>query len=102
MESGLLSFDEAKRVFEKKQKSNKFCSPIKTISSVKRTTKSVTVKREPASSPVSSTRKTTTDSKVAVKQSKKRKLVNGNSEDDSDEDFSIKKEPKKTKSEVID
>lgn len=84
MESGLLSFDEAKNVFEKKQM-RKFSSPTK---AVKRSTESVTVKKKPESS-----LKKTTDSRAGVKQSKKRKVNDGSSEDD----FSIQKMATKQK-----
>lgn len=98
MESGLLSFDEAKKVFERKQTKNKFSSPIKAISAVERNTESVTVKKKPPSSPVSlNRRRPTTESKVAAKQSRKRKVDDGSSEDDSDDDFSVKKVVKKPK-----
>lgn len=97
MESGLLSFDEAKKVFERKQTKNKFSSPIKAISVVERNTESVTVKKKPPSSPVSLNRRSTTESKVAAKQSRKRKVDDGSSEDDSDDDFSVKKVVKKPK-----
>ncbi|GAY42909.1 hypothetical protein CUMW_070600 [Citrus unshiu] len=97
MESGLLSFDAAKKVFERKQTKNKFSSPIKAISAVERNTDSVTVKKKPPSSPVSLNRRSTTESKVAAKQSRKRKVDDGSSEDDSDDDFSVKKVVKKPK-----
>ncbi|KDO84874.1 hypothetical protein CISIN_1g042570mg, partial [Citrus sinensis] len=97
MESGLLSFDEAKKVFERKQTKNKFSSPIKAISAVERNTESVTVKEKPPFSPVSLNRRSTTESKVAAKQSRKRKVDDGSSEDDSDDDFSVKKVVKKPK-----
>lgn len=98
MESGLLSFDEAKKVFERKQTKNKFSSPIKAISVAERNTESVTVKKKPPSSPVSlNRRRPTTESKVAAKQSRKRKVDDGSSEDDSDDDFSVKKVVKKPK-----
>lgn len=97
MESGLLSFDEAKKVFERKQTKNKFSSPIKAISVVERNTESVTVKEKPPFSPVSLNRRSTTESKVAAKQSRKRKVDDGSSEDDSDDDFSVKKVVKKPK-----
>ncbi|KAJ0024836.1 hypothetical protein Pint_09377 [Pistacia integerrima] len=83
MESGLLSFDEAKKVFEKKQKRNqqqKLSSPTK-----------------PISSPVSASKKKTSESKVGVNQSKKRKVEDESSEEDSDDDFRVKKLAKKQK-----
>ncbi|XVF73913.1 hypothetical protein PTKIN_Ptkin13bG0019100 [Pterospermum kingtungense] len=84
MESGLLPLAEAKKVFEKKQKKiqkQKLSSPMKAGSAVKGSTKSVTAKKTPPVSPVSSNKKKT-DLKVAPKQTKKRKA-----EESSDDDF---------------
>ncbi|KAJ0086449.1 hypothetical protein Patl1_09544 [Pistacia atlantica] len=83
MDSGLLSFDEAKKVFEKKQKRNqqqKLSCPTK-----------------PISSPVSSSKKKTSESKAGVNQSKKRKVEDEICEEDSDDDFRVKKLAKKQK-----
>ncbi|KAI4388480.1 hypothetical protein MLD38_000803 [Melastoma candidum] len=68
MESGLLPRKEAKRVFEKKQKS-KFASPAKSTGSARRTPQSDAA-RKAVSSMVSSIKKTT-EVKVSSKQSKK-------------------------------
>lgn len=92
MECGLLPEEVAKKVFEKKQKKNqlqKLGSPMKTVVTVNKTSKSVTAKKETLSSPVSSQKKKKTpDSKVASKQTKKRKIEDGScSEDGSDDDF---------------
>ncbi|XP_058223300.1 uncharacterized protein LOC131333016 [Rhododendron vialii] len=92
MECGLLPEEVAKKVFEKKQKKNplqKLGSPMKTVVTVNKTSKSVTSKKETLSSPVSSQKKKKTpDSKVASKQTKKRKIEDGScSEDGSDDDF---------------
>ncbi|KAF7137803.1 hypothetical protein RHSIM_Rhsim07G0247600 [Rhododendron simsii] len=92
MECGLLPEEVAKKVFEKKQKKNqlqKLGSPMKTVITVNKTSKSVTAKKETLSSPVSSQKKKKTpDSKVASKQTKKRKIEDGScSEDGSDDDF---------------
>ncbi|KAI8548942.1 hypothetical protein RHMOL_Rhmol07G0312700 [Rhododendron molle] len=92
MECGLLPEEVAKKVFEKKQKKNqlqKLGSPMKTVVTVNKTSKSVTAKKETLSSPVSSQKKKKTpDSKVTSKQTKKRKIEDGScSEDGSDDDF---------------
>ncbi|XP_044475976.1 FACT complex subunit SSRP1-A-like isoform X2 [Mangifera indica] len=92
MESGLLSFDEAKEVFEKKQKRNqqqKLSSPKKSVSTVK--------KKPPPPSLVSSGKNKTTDSRLAVNQCKKRKVEDKRSEEDSDDEFMVKKLAKKQK-----
>ncbi|XP_038897144.1 uncharacterized protein LOC120085300 [Benincasa hispida] len=101
MESGLLSKEEAKKVFEKKQKKaplQKLSSPLKTVSAVKSVTKTAIVKKTVQSSSVSSDKTTKVDSKVMTKLSKKRKSKDESSEDDSDDDFiisrSIKKKPR--------
>lgn len=87
----MLPEEVAKKVFEKKQKKNqlqKLGSPMKTVITVNKTSKSVTAKKETLSSPVSSQKKKTPDSKVASKQTKKRKIEDGScSEDGSDDDF---------------
>lgn len=83
MESGLLPLAEAKKVFEKKQKKikqQKLSSPMKPGSAVKSSTGSVT-KRTPMVSPGSSNKRKT-DSKVAPKQTKKRKAEESESSDD--------------------
>ncbi|XP_022145662.1 transcriptional regulator ATRX homolog [Momordica charantia] len=101
MESGLLSKEEAKKVFEKKQKKaplQKLSSPVKAVTAVKSVTKTAIVKKTVQSSPLSSNKKTTVDSKVMTKQSKKRKSKDESSEDESDDDFiisrSVKKKPR--------
>ncbi|KAA8528751.1 hypothetical protein F0562_036106 [Nyssa sinensis] len=104
MESGLLSKEVAKKVYEKKQKRNqqqKISSPMKTAVSVKKITHSVTVKKKithsvtvkkkTPSSPVSSQKKKTPESKIPSKQSKKRKVGDGSSEEESDDDFTLVK-----------
>ncbi|KAL0553370.1 hypothetical protein IC582_007264 [Cucumis melo] len=98
MESGLLSKEEAKEVFEKKQKKaplQKLSSPMKTVSAVKSVTKTAVVKKTVQSSPLSSNRTTKVDSKVVMKSSKKRKSKDDSSEDDSDDDFFISQSIKK-------
>lgn len=92
MECGLLPKEVAKKVFEKKQKKSqlqKLGSPMKTVVTVKKTSKSVTVKKETSSSPGSlQKKKKTPDSKVTSKQTKKRKIEDDSfSEDGSDDDF---------------
>ncbi|KAF8406564.1 hypothetical protein HHK36_008652 [Tetracentron sinense] len=88
MESGLLSKEEAKKIYEKKLKRSqqqKLNSPIKTITTVKRTKQSVTVKRK-TTSPASSAKKKITESKTVSKLSKKRKIEDGDSVNESDDD----------------
>ncbi|KAG5246487.1 nucleolin [Salix suchowensis] len=110
MESGLLPVEMARKVHEKKQKKNKFTSPVKTVSVTKRIQSTTVTKRTPSSAVsstktkttcskvVSSTKTKVTDSKVASKQPKKRKAGDESSEDDSDEDFLItRKNAKKQK-----
>ncbi|KAJ6931536.1 hypothetical protein NC652_014894 [Populus alba x Populus x berolinensis] len=110
MESGLLPLEMAKKVHEKKQKKNKFTSPVKTITVTKKTQSTTVTKKTPSSAVsstktkttdtkvVSSTKTKATDSKVASKQPKKRKAGDESSEDDSDEDFLItRKNAKKQK-----
>ncbi|XP_062165576.1 uncharacterized protein LOC133872077 isoform X2 [Alnus glutinosa] len=85
MESGLLSKEVAKKVYEKKQKGStqqKFSSPAKAVATVKRTTVSVSVKKKLPCSPVSSNKKRTTGSIVASRQTKKQKIEDGSSDDD--------------------
>lgn len=101
MESGLLSKEEAKKVFEKKQKKaplQKLSSPGKTVSAVKSVMKTAIVKKTVQSSPVSSNKTTKVDSKVVTKLLKKRKSKDESSEDESDDEFiisqSIKKKPR--------
>ncbi|KAK9136468.1 hypothetical protein Syun_015798 [Stephania yunnanensis] len=72
MESGLLPLEVAKKVYEKKQKKNqqlKLRSPIKAVSSVTKTSRTVTVKKT-TSSQGSSVKSKITQSKTTVKQSK--------------------------------
>ncbi|XP_022940536.1 protein PXR1-like [Cucurbita moschata] len=99
MESGLLSKEEAKKVFEKKQKKaplQKLSSPGKTVTTVKSVTKTTIVKNTVQSPPVSSNKKTmTVGSKVVAKQSTKRNLKDESSEDESDDDFIISRSMKK-------
>ena len=110
MESGLLPVEMARKVHEKKQKKNKFTSPVKTVSVTKRIQSTTVTKRTPSSAVSSTKTKTTgskvvsstttkvTDSKVASKQPRKRKAGDESSEDDSDEDFLItRKNAKKQK-----
>nr|AFK46842.1 unknown [Medicago truncatula] len=56
MESGLLPKEVAKKVFEKKQKKalQQVTSPVKSVTAVKKSTKSVTVKKESPATPNSS------------------------------------------------
>jgi len=89
MESGLLPKEVAKKVFEKKQKKalqQKVTSPVKSVTAVKKSTKSVTVKKESPATPNSSVKKKPTNS--TSKPTKKRKSESTSSEDDdSDFDF---------------
>ncbi|XP_030446814.1 uncharacterized protein LOC115669819 [Syzygium oleosum] len=88
MESGLLPKEEAKKVFEKKQRKSqgqKLSSPAKSAVSVKRSSQTVSIKKKDLSSSVSSKKKTT-DVKVLSKQPKKRKDEDS---EDSDDDFVI-------------
>ncbi|KDP36920.1 hypothetical protein JCGZ_08211 [Jatropha curcas] len=96
MESGLLSKEEAKKVYEMKQKKNqnKLSSPIKAVTTAKKS-QSATVKRTTAPSPISSIKKKATDSKPELKQPKKRKVVDGSSNEDSDDDFIVNRSIKK-------
>lgn len=55
MESGLLSMEVAKKVYEKKQKNNKLTSPVKAASVTKKI-QSATVTKKTPSSAVSSTK----------------------------------------------
>ncbi|KAK3023790.1 hypothetical protein RJ639_043406 [Escallonia herrerae] len=90
MESGLLSKEVAKKVYEKKLKISRqqeLGSPMKAVITVKRTADSVTVKKRTISSPVSTQKKKTPNSKVASKQSKKRKVDDDMSDHGSDNDF---------------
>ncbi|CAK9178417.1 unnamed protein product [Ilex paraguariensis] len=89
MEFGLLSKEVAKKVFERKQKKiqqQKLGSPVKTVVTVKKKAESVTVTRKTSSSRVL-TKKTTSESKVMTKQSKKRKMEDTASDNESDDDF---------------
>ncbi|KAJ7005810.1 hypothetical protein NC653_005210 [Populus alba x Populus x berolinensis] len=81
MESGLLSMEVAKKVYEKKQKNSKLTSPVKAASVTKKI-QSATVTKKTPSSAVSSTKTKTTDSTVASRQPKKRKAGDSISEDD--------------------
>ncbi|CAJ2642937.1 unnamed protein product [Trifolium pratense] len=97
MESGLLPREVAKKVFEKKQKKGmqaKITSPVKAGTTVKQSTKSVTVKKESSTTPNSSAKKKTTNS--TSKQTKKRKFESTSSEDD-DSDFIGSAKTKKRK-----
>ncbi|KAM0967652.1 hypothetical protein ACFX13_016406 [Malus domestica] len=91
MEHGLLPKQEAEKVFEKKQKKSqlqKLNSPMK--SSVKTSTKSVTVKKNtPSPIAVSNKKPPTLVSKDASKLSKKQKTEYSSSNDDSDDDFMV-------------
>ncbi|KAK4751366.1 hypothetical protein SAY87_004848 [Trapa incisa] len=91
MESGLLPKEEAKKIFEKKQRkapAHRLSSPAKSASSVKRTSQTTaTVKKiSLPSSPLSSNKKMT-EVKVSAKQVKKRKDKGSDSDSDSDDDF---------------
>ncbi|KAK1297189.1 hypothetical protein QJS10_CPB15g00510 [Acorus calamus] len=86
MEWGLLSFDEAKKVYEKKigkAQQLKLISPVKAVSVKKTSTVSVKVTKVDSAS------------KTTPKASKKRK-ANQSSDEDSDDDFTTmtKKEEK--------
>nr|GMD96208.1 nucleolar protein 58 isoform X1 [Ipomoea batatas] len=101
MESGLLSKDEAKEVFEKikkKAQQQKHISPKK---SVKKTTASpVPAKKTQTPSPAVSThqRKKAAASEAKPKQSNKRKKEDDDSDDGSDDDFVLApRNPKKQK-----
>lgn len=92
MESGLLSKEVAKKVYEKKLKRSqqqKLCSPMKSVVTVKKNANSVTIKRKTLSSSTVTEKKKTPDSKVASKQSKKRKKENDDdaSAEESNGDF---------------
>lgn len=93
MESGLLPKDLAKKVFEKKQKKAqqlKLGSPLKTVVTVKKTTESVTIKKTTSSSTTPSTQKKKTPDSgktESMQRSKKRKLKDDSSEEDSDDGF---------------
>lgn len=94
MESGLLPKEEAKKVFERKQKKaqqQKLSSPMKTVVTVKKKDGTVTIEKQSTKSPVSSDRKSKMpDTKTASKQQpKKRKSRDDSSEDDSDADFTL-------------
>lgn len=102
MESGLLQKEEAKKIFEKKQKRNqaqRLSSPAKPSASVKRSSQTIaTVKKKSSpSSPLSSNKKTA-EVKVSAKQVKKRKDDDRSSDTDSDDDFvlarSVAKKPR--------
>jgi len=86
MESGLLPKEVARKVFEKKKKKcpTKLSSPVKAVSAVKSSTKSVTVKKKNPTSPLSSLKKNTTNS--TSKHSIKRKSMALSSEDENDPD----------------
>ncbi|KAK2392644.1 hypothetical protein QL285_065982 [Trifolium repens] len=98
MESGLLPKEVAKKVFEKKQKKGmqqRITSPVKSGTTVKKSTKSVTVKKASSSTPNSSAKKKTMNS--TPKPTKKRKAESSSSEDD-DSDFDVgSAKPKKRK-----
>ncbi|GAB4839129.1 hypothetical protein Ancab_028657 [Ancistrocladus abbreviatus] len=93
MESGLLPVEEAKKVYNKKQKKNnlqRLGSPVKAPSSAK-STQSLTVKKKSLpSSPKSSVKKKMTELVVQVKKSKKGKK-DESSEEDSGDEFVISK-----------
>jgi len=94
MDSGLLSMEVAKKVYEKKQKNNKLTSPVKAASVTKKIQSATVTKKTPSSAVSSTKTKTTvskvlsstetkaTDSKVASRQPKKRKAGDESSEDD--------------------
>ncbi|KAJ9186449.1 hypothetical protein P3X46_002021 [Hevea brasiliensis] len=86
MESGLLSKEEAKKVYEKKQKKNqqKLSSLMKAVVTTKETHSVTIVKKKTPSSSVSSTKKKTIESKLEIKQSKKRKIADRSSGEFSD------------------
>lgn len=102
MESGLLPKEVAKKVFEKKQKKalqQKVSSPVKSVTAVKKSTKSVTIKKESPATPNSSVKKKPTNStskqtNSTSKPTKKHKSENSSSEDD-DSDFDIGSATKK-------
>lgn len=91
MESGLLSKEAAKKIFEKKQKKaqhQKLKSPMKAVVNVKSKAESVTIKKKTSSSTVLTQKKKTPDSKVVSKQSKKHKIAESSSENGlHDDDF---------------
>ncbi|KAF8022689.1 hypothetical protein BT93_F0262 [Corymbia citriodora subsp. variegata] len=96
MESGLLPKDEAKKVFDKKQRKSqaqKLSSPAKSAVSVQRSSQTVSIKKKDLSFSVSSKKKTT-DVKVLSKQSKKRKDEDTSCGEDSDDDFVISRTKK--------
>ncbi|KAJ8772689.1 hypothetical protein K2173_027866 [Erythroxylum novogranatense] len=88
MESGLLPIDVAKKVNEKKQKKSqiKVTSPLKGVTPARRA-QTENVRKSTDASSVSQKKKITGTGTVASKQSKKRKIGDGSSEDDSDRDF---------------
>ncbi|PKI77440.1 hypothetical protein CRG98_002213 [Punica granatum] len=90
MESGLLPKEEAKKVFEKKQKrsqAQRLGSPVKSVASVKRSSQTTaTVKNNLPSSPLSLNKKTT-NAKVLTKLVKNRKDEDRSFDNDSDDDF---------------
>ncbi|XP_010061070.2 protein IWS1 homolog A [Eucalyptus grandis] len=93
MESGLLPKDEAKKVFEKKQRKGqapKHSSPAKSAISVQRSSQTMSIKKKDLSSSVYSKKKTT-DVKVLSKQPKKPKDEDSSCGEDSDDDFVISK-----------
>ncbi|XP_022873205.1 uncharacterized protein LOC111392168 isoform X2 [Olea europaea var. sylvestris] len=85
MESGLLPKEEAKKVFEKKQKKGQeqsLGSPMKSVVTVKKKADSIIVKKKSLTSPVSTQKKKTPDSKVASKQRKSHDISSDNEWDD--------------------
>lgn len=102
MESGLLPKEEAKKVFERKQRKaqlQKFGSPMKTVSVVKKKVESLSVKKKVTSSSVSIQKKRMSDSK-APKPAKKRKNEDDDSEEESADDFELKMKKKAPDSKV--
>ncbi|KAF4373064.1 hypothetical protein CsatB_008400 [Cannabis sativa] len=93
MESGLLSKEEAKKAFEKKQNKTqhqKTSSQTKPTKNTGSAAGNVTKK-----TPISSIKKKETEPKAPPKQTKKRKIGNGSSDDTSDDDFIVNRSMKK-------
>lgn len=99
MEYGLLPKDEAKRVFERKQRKTqqqKLSSPMKTVVTVKKNAGTVSIEKKSSTKPISTQKKKTPDSKPASKQSNKRKK-DDSSEDDYEDDSDFESDAKKPK-----
>ncbi|GMH03271.1 hypothetical protein Nepgr_005110 [Nepenthes gracilis] len=102
MESGLLSVEESKKVYENKQKRNHLQgprSPAKTVTKAEKSTQSVSVKKKVllSSNSVSNKKKKITESTAELKKQKKRRKDESTDEDSNDEFIVSRKVVKRQK-----